>query len=50
MIWMSLILGSLLAFFMGVFFAKEKLVGAAMFVWITGSVYAGYMLCLAITH
>lgn len=48
MIWLSLILGALLAFWMGVFFAKEKLVSQAMVVWLGGAFYSGYMLCLAI--
>lgn len=50
MIWLSLILGVLLAFIVGTYFGTQKLVGAAMTCWLTGAFYAGYMLCLAITH
>jgi hypothetical protein len=49
-IWLSIVLGILLAFGMGTFFGSQKLVGAAIACWLGGAFYAGYMVCLAISH
>ncbi len=48
MIWVSIVLGVLLAFSVGAYLGSQKYVGAAMTCWIGGAFYAGYMVCLAI--
>jgi len=50
MIWLSLVLGVLLTFCVGTYLGSQKYVGAAMVCWLGGAFYAGYMVCLAISH
>lgn len=48
MIWLSIVLGVLLAFSVGTFLGSQKYVWQAMACWVGGAFYAGYMVCLAI--